>query len=73
MNSYEDENIRKDEQSQDNFHDKKLTFSDRNMMKLEAPDSPTQTYEKRLFSKKSFDNRANKVRKYFLIGNSFCS
>ena len=49
MNSYEDETKRNDNQLQDEFHDKNLTFSDRNMMKLEAPDSPTQTYEKRLF------------------------
>ena len=37
------------------------TFSERKILALEGPDSPTMTYEKRLFGKKSFDAKANPV------------
>ncbi len=45
---------------------KKNTFSERSPMTLEAPDSPTLTYEKRLFSKKSLEGKGNKVRKIYI-------
>ena len=45
---------------------KKYTFSERSPMMLGAQDSPTLTYEKRLFSVKSFEGKVNKVRKIYI-------
>lgn len=47
---------------------KKLTFSERCPNNLEASYSPTLSYEKRLFSKKSFEGKGNKVMKIYKKG-----
>ena len=53
----------------EDLNNKKYTFSDRSPMVLGAPDSPTLTYEKRLFMKKSFEGRSNQVIQIFNTGS----